>query len=137
MITQLAHVCIGAKALDEAKRFYCDGLGMTKKFDFIKDGELFGFYLEVGRNTFVEVFQVDSNMAAGKSLVQHFCLEVDDIDAMGRHMRSQGWEVTEKKMGADNTWQIWLTDPSGIRLELHQYTDKSCQYTGAECLVNW
>ena len=137
MITQLAHVCIGAKDLDEALRFYCDGLGMTKTFDFIKDGELFGFYLAAGQNTFIEIFQERSDLAAGKSLVQHFCLEVDDINGMGQHMIAQGWDVTEKTMGADNTWQVWLTDPSGIRLELHQYTDKSSQYTGEACQVNW
>lgn len=137
MITQLAHICIGAKNLAEAQRFYCDGLGLTKRFDFIKDGKLFGFYLEVGQKTFIEVFQEGSGIAEGKSLIKHFCLEVDDIDSMSQQMKSQGWNVTEKKMGPDQTWQVWLTDPSGVSLELHQYTDKSCQYTGDDCQVNW
>ena len=34
MIKQLAHICIGAKDLAEAERFYCGLLGLKKAFSF-------------------------------------------------------------------------------------------------------
>ena len=82
MITQIAHVCIGAKNLQESEHFYCDVLCLTKKFDFRKNGELFGFYLDVGNNTFIEVFPETAEVALEKTIIRHLCLEVDDLDAL-------------------------------------------------------
>jgi hypothetical protein len=42
-----------------------------------------------------------------------------------------------KKIGADNSWQLWCKDPTGIDMEFHQYTETSAQLTGADCIVNW
>jgi glyoxylase I family protein len=137
MITQIAHVCIGARDLAESQRFYCDVLGIPKKFDFIKNEQLFGFYLGVGNNTFIEVFEEGQETLDGQAMIKHLCLEVDDIDAVIERVTSQGWEVTQKKRGCDQTWQAWITDPSGVRIELHQYTEQSSQFTGTDCLVDW
>jgi hypothetical protein len=32
-------------------------LGFTKKFDFIKDGAQFGFYLQINESNFIEIFK--------------------------------------------------------------------------------
>ncbi len=137
MIKQMAHVCIGAKNLAETERFYCDVLGLTKKFDFDKGGEEIGFYIDLGGNTFVEVF-ADSEMNEGqRPPIKHFCLEVEDIDAVIAAVREKGWTISDKKFGADNAWQAWINDPSGVAIELHQYTAESSQYTGQACLVDW
>jgi lactoylglutathione lyase/glyoxylase I family protein len=137
MIKQLAHVCIGAKNLAETERFYCAVLGLQKKFVFDKAGEEIGFYLSLGGNTFIEVF-VDSEASEGqRPLIKHFCLEVEDIDAVITAVREKGWAISDKKFGGDNAWQAWINDPSGVAIELHQYTTESSQYTGQNCLVDW
>ena len=59
MINQIAHVCIGSLDLDDTLRFYCEGLGFRKVFDFKRDGNLVGYYLGVTDSTYVEVFRMD------------------------------------------------------------------------------
>ena len=57
MIKQLAHINIGAHDLKASADFYFNILGLEKTFEFIKDGELYGFYAGTGNLTFVEVFK--------------------------------------------------------------------------------
>lgn len=138
MITALAHICIGADDLEKTRWFYCDVLGFDKKFDFIKDGELFGFYLQISDNNFIEVFRNGADAPeAGRQRIKHFCLETDDIDAIKARIEDHGLETRPKKLGADNSWQFWCTDPNGIDMEFHQYTAESSQHTGADCIVDW
>ena len=135
MINQIAHVCISSLDLDATQRFYCEGLGFRKVFDFKRDGNLVGYFLGVTENTFVEVFRADEIDPKAKSPVKHFCLEVDSIDAVSRHLTETGYEVTDKKLGADESYQAWVTDPSGVRIEFHEYTAKSFQFTGEDCIL--
>ncbi len=65
----------------------------------------------------------------------HFCLETDDIDEVARRLADNGYPVTEKKLGADQSWQVWTKDPSGVRIEFHQYTPKSSQRTHQDCIL--
>ena len=65
MIKQLAHINIGTHDLAAAEHFYCDILGMDKSFEFIKDGELFGFYASAGNTTFIEVFSQEKKEDTG------------------------------------------------------------------------
>ena len=50
-------------------------------------------------------------------------------------MKNCGVAITDKEMGAANSWQAWITDPNGVKIELHQYTKKSCQILGNDCVV--
>jgi catechol 2,3-dioxygenase-like lactoylglutathione lyase family enzyme len=134
MIKQLAHICIHSRNLSETERFYCGALGLGKGFDFIRKGALFGFYLKLGANTFVEVFEGEPG---GPGNINHFAIEVDDIDAVLERVKSHGFEAGGKKLGADQSWQAWLEDPDGVRIELHQYTADSLQLRGGTCEVNW
>jgi len=134
MIIQLAHVCIHTRNLDETSRFYFEGLGLERGYEFIKDGELFGYYVNVGGNTFIEVFKGEP---AGEGTLSHFALQVDDIDQIIARLRTHGYEASDKLLGNDHAWQSWTTDPSGVRIELHEYTPKSLQLTGGQCAVTW
>ncbi len=137
MIKQLAHINIGAYDLAEAEHFYCGVLGMEKVFEFIKDGELYGFYAGAGNTTFVEVFIEENEIGDQPSLLRHLCLEVDDLDATIAEIRDRGWSISDKSFGGDNSWQAWITDPSGVQIELMQYTPESSQFTGEPCEVDW
>lgn len=135
MIKAIAHICISTTDLDETERFYCSCLGLSKKFSFIRDGQAFGYYLQINDHNFIEVFQADANSSEESPQVKHFCLEVDDIDKTIEAINNCGVSTTDKKKGRDNSWQTWLTDPNGIKIELHQYTDQSSQVVGSDCVV--
>ena len=130
MIKQLAHVCIHATDLTETSRFYCDALGLEKSFEFVSDGRICGFYLKLGGGTFIEFFQGESSTSGN---MQHLALETDEMDDLIRRIKAHGFEVGEKTLGADNTWQAWVHDPDGVKIELQQYTDDSLQFLGGTC----
>lgn len=136
MITGIAHVCLSARDLSASERFYCQGLGLKKAFDFIRHGEVIGFYLEVARGSFIEIFRRDITDPKAKGPIDHFCLEVDDIDQIGQRLNQHGYETTVKHLGADHSWQLWTTDPDGVRIEFHLYTPDSCQRTRENCVFN-
>ena len=114
---------------------YCDRLGLKKILDFIKDDELHGFYLELGNGTFLEVFAESAEERPSR--IRHLFFEVEDMDCAMQVLKEKGVPHTEKKMGGDHTWQIWLKDPDGIDILFHQYTEKSSQKTGTPCPVDW
>ncbi len=128
MITALAHTCYVVRDLDAALHFYVDQLGLTPAFDFVKDdGVRFGIYLHVGGRSFIELFQgAHADRVDGQSY-GHLCLEVDDIQATTAAITAAGAAVEPISLGSDQSWQAWLTDPDGNRIELHQYTPESWQ----------
>ena len=135
MINQIAHVCISSLDLAATESFYMDGMGFRKAFDFKRDGNLVGYYLRVTENTYIEVFLQKEVDTQAKSPVKHFCLEVDSIDDVSRHLTAKGYEVSPKKLGADEAYQAWVTDPSSVRIEFHEYTEKSNHITGTDCIL--
>ena len=134
MIKRLAHICIHTSSLDTTAAFYCGALGMDRHFEFEKDGKPFGYYLSAGSGTYIEVFKGDPGMVGN---IQHLALEVDDIDSAIARIREHGFSIGDKSMGADDSWQAWMEDPNGVKIELHQYTPKSCQIIRRTCIVNW
>ena len=42
-------------------------------------------------------------------------------------IRAKGIAVTDPFLAMDESWQAWITDPDGNRIEIHQYTEKSWQ----------
>jgi catechol 2,3-dioxygenase-like lactoylglutathione lyase family enzyme len=128
MITALAHACFTVRDLDNSLDFYCGKLGLTHAFDFINDqGERFGVYLHVAGRSFVELFQGEVKEGAAGGSYRHLCLEVADLQAAVVELRGQGLEVADPKLGSDRSWQSWLSDPDGNRIELHCYTPESKQ----------
>ena len=137
MIKTLSHICIFSKDLERSRNFYCGALGLKPHFDFLKDGELFGFYLQVAPSHFIEVFKADPAAEIRGQRIHHFCLEVDDLDALRDSLIKHGVEVTPKKLGCDQSWQCWCKDPDGTEVEFQQYTPKSSKFTRANCIVDW
>ncbi len=135
MITGIAHICLSSSNLDATLKYYLDGLGLQKHFDFIKDGKLRGYYIKAGERTFIEVFKNEAVKAAENAPIRHLCLEVDDIDASIKRLRDAGFKCDDKKLGADRSWQAWTSDPDGVAIEFHQYTPECCQYTKRDCVL--
>ncbi|MCZ7648423.1 MAG: VOC family protein [Planctomycetota bacterium] len=135
MLKALAHVCLSSTQLEATERFFCSTLGMKKKFSFIKGGKVFGFYLQVSDENYIEVFAQEEIDTKAKLPIRHFCLEVSSIDEIIGKLKADGFEASEKKRGNDKSWQCWTTDPSGIRIEFQEYTRESSQKTGADCIT--
>ena len=139
LVKQVAHTCIFARDLGAVEAFYRDVCGVAPKFDFKRGDERIGFYLDFGNRTFIEVFLKGETRFEESNQINHICLETDDIDAFISNAKAKGISVTEKKLGVDHTWQCWLADPSGVKLEIFQYTADSMQFgpDGAVCQVDW
>jgi glyoxylase I family protein len=137
MIKRLAHANLVSKDLAASEHFYCDVLGMKRVFDFLENGSLFGFYLDAGDMTFIEIFKQRKDVNIESPLIPHLCLEVEDIDSAIEDIRSKGWTITDKKRGGDQSWQAWMKDPDGLAIEVMQYTKESSQFTGNPCIVTW
>jgi len=129
MIKGIAHTCYTVKDLKRAIGFYCDVLRLKQAFDFRDEkGRLYGVYIYVGGRNFIELFEGEvADLKETGSSYRHLCLEVDDTEATVKGLRSQGIEVSDPKMGGDGSWQAWLADPDGNKIELHQYTMESKQ----------
>jgi hypothetical protein len=52
-------------------------------------------------------------------------------------LEERGVAFTPKKLGVDNTRQIWLEGPDGNKFEVHQYTPTSTQFTGGTVEADW
>jgi catechol 2,3-dioxygenase-like lactoylglutathione lyase family enzyme len=139
IIKKIAHTCIFAHDLQATEKFYKDVLGIEVIFRFMKAGKLIGYYLDAGGATHIEVFQKDSAVFAETDAINHICLEVTNMDEAVAQVRANGVSALDKKLGIDGTWQSWLTDPNGVKIELFEYTDKSLQFAGpgGVCEVNW
>jgi catechol 2,3-dioxygenase-like lactoylglutathione lyase family enzyme len=134
MIKQLAHVCIHSKDLSETARFYQEGLGLERGFEFIKDDDLFGYYINLGENTFIEVFKGEPGVEGN---IKHIAIQADDIDSIITRLRNHGYEIGDKSLGADHSWQAWTADPDGVKIEFHEYTNDSLQLKGGRCIADW
>ena len=128
MITGIAHICYHVADLERSIVYYVNGLGFQHAFDFRRDtGERHGCYLHLGGRSFVELFQRPLAEPADGQSYRHMCLEVDDMDETVAALRGRGIQVSAPKLGSDQSWQAWLTDPDGNRIELHAYTPSSWQ----------
>ena len=136
MFARLAHVCLNVKNLDRSVAYY-KKLGFKPRFEFTRKGGRFGAYLEIAKDNYIEMFE-DPNMDAPVNTgIAHFCLESIDLDKTIAELRANGVEFTEKKLGCDDTYQIWLRDPDGNAFEVHQYTATSRQITGGDVEADW
>lgn len=149
MIKQLAHLCLKTSQLEKMAVFYRDSLGATVKFRYLnKAGQTIGCYFAFGESTFVEVFDhADAHRRSNSTKplepledprdpwlarYNHFCLQVDGLDAYVALIESRGVTVTGRKTGNDCSRQAWVKDPDGNLIELQEYTSESRQFTGED-----
>ena len=135
MIKQLVNICIFSKDLALTEKFYCGALKFKKVFNFIRNDEIIGFYLQISGKSYIEVFKNDAADSNSVSPLQHICFETEGMDELIEKIKLEGYEITDKIMGADNSWQFWTTDPDGVKIEFHEYTESSCQATKKDCVL--
>ena len=149
MIKQVAHLCFKTDQLERMTTFYRDGLGAGVKFKYRRsDGAVIGIYFSFGERTFLEIFDhTDAHRRSNSpkplepleyprdpwlARYNHFCFEVDNLDAYVAQLESRQITVTGQKVGNDRSKQAWVKDPDGNLIELQEYTPLSRQFTGED-----
>ncbi|HOU83370.1 MAG TPA: VOC family protein [Spirochaetota bacterium] len=136
MFNKLAHICLNVSNLDSSLAFY-KSLSFKVNFVFTRNGKIFGAYLEISPGSFIELFENPEQTKKENCGLAHFCLEADDIDVVITKLTELKIPHTEKKLGCDGTYQIWLKDPDGYPFEVHQYTKDSSQFTMNNVEADW
>ena len=147
----LGHLAINVKNMKEAEEFYCGKLGIEKVFEIdmpenidevypnhpaaCYKGKSWITYLRVAEGEYIELFQPFPNAdprSGGPNFEDfgfvHFCLVVDDINAFIPDLKEKGVHVdSDASLGPDGTYQAWIRDPDGNRIEVFEYTKDSMQ----------
>lgn len=137
IVKQVAHVCIFAHDMKATEDFWTGVMGLPVAFRFTRNGAPYGFYLDAGGRTNIEVFEKLATSFSDANQINHICLEVNSLDAAVAQIRAAGVSVTDKKLGIDDTWQAWTADPNGVKIELFEYTGKSAQFVGGDRAADW
>jgi catechol 2,3-dioxygenase-like lactoylglutathione lyase family enzyme len=113
---RLNHVGIYVKDYDESMRFYTKTMGFREAFTIRdKDGKPTLTYLQLSRDTFIELAPATAERPAGLS---HIGFWPEDLNATVAALRQRGVNVTDPRTGTTKTSITNVTDPSGVRLEL-------------------
>jgi lactoylglutathione lyase len=119
------HVGISVEHFDEALAFYTQKMGFREAF-LIKDdkGQPFLAYVQVNRNTFIELLPSNANRRPG---LDHVGLHVEDIRATVSSLKQRGVTVEEPRTGRAKSVIANVTDPGGVKLELSELGPESMQ----------
>ncbi|MBN1617523.1 MAG: VOC family protein [Spirochaetales bacterium] len=128
-VTRIAHVCLNVQDLDRSIQWY-KKLGFKEVFHFTRKGQPFGVYLQIASDSYIELFENPDMGQPINTGIVHFCLETESLETLMAEYDEAGIAYTPKKLGCDQTWQIWLKDPDGNAFEIHQYTLNSAQKKG-------
>lgn len=124
-VNNMNHVGIAVERFDEALAFYTQKMGFREAFT-VRDekGQPTLSYVQVSRDTFVELQPTNSNRPAG---LNHFGLHVEDIKAFVSVLKQRGVTVEEPRAGRADSMVANATGPGNIRIEIFQFGPESLQ----------
>jgi catechol 2,3-dioxygenase-like lactoylglutathione lyase family enzyme len=126
---RLNHFGIYVKDLDESTSFYTKKMGFRQAFSF-KDGAGKPIvYLQMSRDTFLELTPADAEHPAGFS---HAGIMADDVNATVASLKQNGVKVEDVHVGGTKAPLANMFDPNGVRLELLSYPPESLQRKAIE-----
>ncbi len=122
-IVRLNHVGISVENLDEAIDYYTETLGFPEAFRVVNDaGQIALVYVQVSRNTFVELQPANAQRPPG---ISHFGVHVDDMAAATEMFKQRGADVSEIRASSTNAILSNVVDLNGIRMELAELPPES------------
>lgn len=126
----LNHVGVATSDFQRSLDFYTNTLGLREAF-VLRDekGQPALAYLQVSRNSFVELFPPSATRASG---IVHLALEVADMKAIVARLREKGTKVEEPRIGRTKALLTFFTDPDGNRIELLEFGSEALQRKAAE-----
>ncbi len=104
---RLAHVNLRVERLEEAVRFYREGLGLQDMERGDAPGR--GAWFRLGDSE----LHLSEDAVPQPSSKRHFAVEVDDLDAARSAVVRAGARVEKEEAG-----RFWTRDPSGNRIEI-------------------
>lgn len=126
------HVAIAVENFDEAFAFYTQKMGFREAFTVRDDkGQAVLAYVQVSRNTFVELQRANANRRPG---LNHFGLHVEDLKATVATLKQRGVMVDEPRQRPDDSSVTNATDPNGIRIEMFEFGPGSPQ---GKAIASW
>ena len=112
------HLVFATPKYAEMMQFYTQTLGFPEAFSNKNaNGQATLTYLQVSRNTFIELMPAGPNRPAGFT---HFGLHVDDVNAVAARLRERGLQVGAPRTIGSGSLTVAITDPDGNRLELSE-----------------
>jgi catechol 2,3-dioxygenase-like lactoylglutathione lyase family enzyme len=126
------HVGIATHDYDASLAFYRDTLGAKEAFTIRHDdGSVRITYLQLSRDTFVELLPVAAGQSAG---VAHIGIETDDVAASIANLRAKGNAVDDPTVGVSKARVARIRDPNGVQIEVMQMGPDSLQ---REAIDGW
>jgi catechol 2,3-dioxygenase-like lactoylglutathione lyase family enzyme len=120
---RLNHVGIYAKDYDESMRFYTQTVGLREAFTIRdKDGKPTLTYLQISKDTFLELAPATAERPAGLS---HIGIWPENLNATVAALRERGVKVDDPRTGSTKTSITNAIDPNGVRLELLDFLPDS------------
>jgi catechol 2,3-dioxygenase-like lactoylglutathione lyase family enzyme len=122
---RLNHVGMNVKDFDESMNFYTKTMGFREAFSFKdKEGKPILLYLQINRDTFLELAPASADHPVGFS---HVGIWADDLKTTVAALRQRGVKLDDPRTGFTNAPLTNVTDPNGLRLELLEYPPASLQ----------
>lgn len=121
----LNHIGIVVADYAAAYEFYTEILGLKEAYTVERDGRPFLTYLQLNRETFVEIIPARAGQATG---VTHFGMEVADIDATVADLRAHGLMVDDPGVTPANARYFRVRDADAVEIEVMEYGPESSQY---------
>ena len=126
------HIGFAVENFDEAFNFYTQKMGFREAFT-VKDaaGKPALAYVQVNRNTFVEIQQANANRRPG---LNHFGLHVENLKSVVAALKQRGVMVEDVRVRPDDSSVSNATDPNGIRIEMFEFGPVSPQ---GKAIASW
>jgi catechol 2,3-dioxygenase-like lactoylglutathione lyase family enzyme len=122
---RLNHFGLYVKNLDESLNFYTKTMGFREAFSVKdKDGKPVLVYLQINRDTFVELAPATADRPVG---VSHIGIWADDLNKTVTILRERGVKMENPISGGTKSILTNMTEPNGVRLELLEYPPESLQ----------
>lgn len=113
-LTGIVHVALPVTDLAATHRFYVEVLGLSEAarpaFAFP------GYWFEVGGQQ-IHVFEGEGTTPGA---VQHFAIQVDDVEAVAHHLEGAGVGVRRSNHVTGAGHQVFVADPTGHQIEFNQ-----------------
>jgi catechol 2,3-dioxygenase-like lactoylglutathione lyase family enzyme len=124
MLLSLDHVTVLSTDFERTERFYCGLLGM--RVGPRPAIALPGRWFYVGGEAVVHVLPRAAVAAAtaeasheAAGAIDHFALKAQDRPTFEQRLRAAGQPFESRRLADSGLWQIFLTDPDGVRVELN------------------
>ena len=117
MLLSLGHVTVRSADFDRTEHFYCGLLGLRRGPRPAIPVPGRWFYL--GDQAVLHVLPRSAAAQLDvEALIDHFALNADDRPAFEQRLQAAGQPFESRRLADSGTWQIFLTDPDGARVEL-------------------